>query len=74
MNSSTKQYINALAQQVINVYDITIPINDLENVVQSMGGEIEERAEFDDLCDGTIMKSNSDGFRIVIKRKQYPQQ
>ena len=31
MNSSTKQYINELAQQVINVYDITIPINDLEN-------------------------------------------
>ena len=27
MNSSTKQYINELAQQVINVYDITIPIN-----------------------------------------------
>ena len=46
MNSSTKQYINELAQQVINVYDITIPINDLENVVRSMGGEIEERAEF----------------------------
>ena len=74
MNSSTKQYINELAQQVINVYDITIPINDLENVVRSMGGEIEERAEFDDLCDGTIMKSNSDGFRIVIQRNQYPQQ
>ena len=73
MNSSTKQYINELAQQVINVYDITIPINDLENVVRSMGGEIEERAEFDDFCDGTIMKSNSDGFRIVIPRTQYPQ-
>lgn len=73
MNSSTKQYINELAQQVINVYDITIPINDLENVVRSMGGEIEERAEFDDFCDGTIMKSNSDGFRIVIPRNQYPQ-
>lgn len=73
MNSSTKQYISELAQQVINGYGITIPIDDIESVVRSMGGEIEEKDNFDDFCDGTIRKSSSDGFRIVIPKSQYPQ-
>lgn len=73
MDISTKNYINELAQRVIEVYDISIPIKNLEDVVRSMGGQIEERTDFDDFCEGTISKQGTSGFRIVIPKTQYPQ-
>ena len=73
MDISTKNYINELAQRVIQVYDISIPIKNLEDVVRSMGGQIEEKIDFDDFCAGTISKEGTNGFRIVIPKTQYPQ-
>ena len=58
MDSSTRIFIDNLAEAVIDAYGITIPIDNIEDVVKKIGGEIVEKADLDDLYDGTI--------RIVI--------
>ena len=70
MDFATRDYINDLAQQVIRDYNIAIPISDIDRVVSGMGGRIEEKKNFDDLCDGTIIKDGGSSFRIVISPYQ----
>ncbi len=65
MDYATRNYIEELAQAVITAYNIPTPINDIEKVVQDMGGQIEVKRDFDDLCDGTIRKDR-DGFHIAV--------
>lgn len=73
MDAKTRRYINDLAERVLEVYDISIPITNIEEVVAKMGGTIVEEPEFDDLCDGTIKKDGSNGFRIAISPYQSKQ-
>jgi Zn-dependent peptidase ImmA (M78 family) len=73
MNMSTRNYINDLAQQVIETYNITIPITNIENIVRHMGGTIEEKHNFDALYEGTIIKEGNSSFRIVISPHQNQQ-
>lgn len=73
MDILTQNYINELAHKVISTYDITIPITDIEKIVQRMGGKIEEKFNFDDLCDGTICKVGTNSFHIAISPFQNPQ-
>lgn len=73
MDFSTRSYINNLAQQVIKVYDITIPITNIDDVVRTIGGTIVEKNNFDDLCDGTIIKDGTNSFRIAISPYQNDQ-
>lgn len=54
MDSSTRIFIDNLAEAVIDAYGITIPIDNIEDVVKKIGGEIVEKADLDDLYDGTI--------------------
>ena len=46
-----KKLIEAMAQEVIKVYDVQIPITDIDEVVRSMGGFVEE----DSAIDGFLM-------------------
>lgn len=73
MDFATRNYINDLAQQVIKAYNITIPITDIDKIVSRMGGSIEVKKNFDDLCDGTITKEGDGSFRIVISPHQTAQ-
>lgn len=73
MDLVTRNYINDLAQQVINAYSITIPITDIDEIVHRIGGTIEEKNNFDDLCDGTIIKDGHNSFRIAISPFQNAQ-
>ena len=73
MDLVTRNYINDLAQQVINAYSITIPITDIDEIVRRIGGTIEEKNNFDDLCDGTIIKDGDNSFRIAISPFQNAQ-
>ena len=57
MDSSTRIFIDNLAEAVIDAYGITIPIDNIEAVVKKIGGEIVEKADLDDLYDGTIRKA-----------------
>lgn len=65
MDFATRNYINDLAQQVIKAYHIAIPITDIDKIVSQMGGSIEVKKNFDDMCDGTIIKDGRSSFRIV---------
>jgi len=56
MDASTRKYINELTQRIIDAYDISTPISDIESIVHMFGGVIDERIDFDDSCDGTIQK------------------
>lgn len=66
--------INSLAKDIIDIYDIHIPIHDMNDVVTTLGGYIEE--ENKDICDSAIRKQN-DGFVIYmpssynVERKQF---
>lgn len=77
MEQSTREYINALAQRVIEVYEIEIPISskfeDIEAVVKKIGGCIDIKEKFDDLCDGTIIKKPDGSFQIAISKHRPPQ-
>lgn len=65
--------INNIAEDVIDTYDIHIPIYDINNVVIALGGYVDESAN---ICNSDIMKQN-DGFVIYIpssysaERKQF---
>lgn len=59
MNRITK-IINNIAEGIIDIYKIHIPINDINDVVTTLGGYIEENK---DICDSAIRKQND---RFVI--------
>lgn len=64
MHEETRKYINALAQRVIKAYHLQIPISDIENVVTTLGGTVEAKAN-DFFYDGTIQKRSNDSFAII---------
>ena len=55
-----KKLIEAMAQEVIKVYDVQIPITDIDEVVRSMGGFVEEDSAIDGFSDGKIRRSGLD--------------
>lgn len=62
MISKTTMIINSLTEDLIRIYNIHMPINDISNVASALGGYIEEIS--DDLCDG--IKKQNDGFVIYV--------
>ena len=66
MDFATQRYIDNLAEAIIKAYDITIPVHNIDAVVQRMGGTVEEQKGLDDLYDGTIRKTGYDSFSIAI--------
>ena len=40
MDASTRKYINELTQRIIDAYDISTPISDIESIVHMFGGVI----------------------------------
>lgn len=73
MDAETRKYIKLLAEWVISTYNISIPITNIRKVVEDIGGQVEERYNFDNLCDGTIKKEGEDSFKIVISKLQNKQ-
>lgn len=73
MSDKIQQLINDLSADIIDTYDIHIPIHDMNDVVTTLGGYIEENKN---ICDSAIRKQN-DGFVIYIpssynvERKQF---
>lgn len=73
MSDKIQQLINDLTADIIDIYDIHIPICNMNDVVTTLGGYIEENK---DICDSAIRKLN-DGFVIYIpssystERKQF---
>jgi Zn-dependent peptidase ImmA (M78 family) len=66
LNYEMKNLIDAMTQEVIKIYNIQIPITDIDEVVRSMGGVIREDSGIDSFSDGRIRKSGSDSFVIEV--------
>lgn len=66
LNSEIKALINAMAKEVIKIYEIEIPITDIDEVVRKMEGAVIEDPSIDGFSDGKIRKSGSDGFEIAV--------
>lgn len=64
-----KELINNLTQDIIKEYNIKIPITNIEEVVQSLGGEIETDYNLEYVVSGSIRKQN-DSFVISISPYQ----
>lgn len=62
MIGKTTMIINSLTEDLIRIYNIHVPINDISNVVSAFGGYIEEIP--DDLCSG--IKKQNDRFVIYV--------
>lgn len=73
MDNATRSYISDLAQQVILSYDIKVPVNNIEKLVRDMGGNLQEKFNFDDWCDGTIRKDGENSFQIIVSSLQNEQ-
>lgn len=73
MSDKIQQLINDLSADIIDIYDIHIPIHNINDVVTALGGYLNENA---DICNSDVMKQN-DGFIIYIpssysaERKQF---
>lgn len=73
MSDKIQRLINDLTADIIDIYDIHIPIHNINDVVTALGGYLNENA---DICNSDVMKQN-DGFIIYIpssysaERKQF---
>ena len=65
MNNELRMLINNLTQDIIDLYNIQIPIENINDVVTTLGGRVEETMDIDTMFDGSIRKQD-DGFIIYI--------
>ena len=63
MNNETKILINNLTQDIINLYNIQIPIKNINDVVTTLGGSVEESINIDNTPNNGIRKQDN-GFII----------
>ena len=62
MSDKIQRLINNITNDIIDIYDIHIPICNMNDVVTMLGGHIEENKN---ICDSAIRKQN-DGFVIYM--------
>lgn len=62
MNRDTIELIENLTQDIVNIYNLGMPIKDINNVVEILGGELIITSDID----SGLYKTNY-GFRIVAK-------
>lgn len=67
MNYETREMINSLTEDIIHQYNIKIPIDNMQAVVNNLGGTIVEDASIGlmGLGDGSVCKS-ANGFKIRL--------
>lgn len=66
MNISTRKMINSLAEDILEIYNISVPVENIFEVVKILGGTIQKENSF---LDGTVER-DGDGFRIIISSFQ----
>lgn len=65
MNMEQRILINNITQDIISNYGINIPINNIEEVVRQLGGNVEESLKMDFFADGSVRREG-DRFSIII--------
>ena len=67
MNNEMRTQINALAEDIIKLFDIPMPIEDMSAVVEVLGGKLQEDIAIGSFSDGKIEREENDGkFSIKI--------
>lgn len=62
MDNATKIIINSLAQDILTLFNIAIPIKNIDEIVTGLGGNIQTD---DNFIDGAILKEGS-SFKILV--------
>ena len=62
MDNSTRRMINSLAEDVLSAYNISLPIGNIDEIVEKLGGTIQKEAFF---SDGAVEKEGN-GFKIIV--------
>lgn len=65
MNAQMRELINSLTQDIINLYNIQVPIQNIDEVVEILGGQIESSFDIEHMSDGSIRKQDN-GFIIFV--------
>ena len=65
MNNELRMLINNLTQDIIDLYNIQIPIQNINDVVMALGGRIEESIDINNMSDGSIRKQDN-GFIVYV--------
>lgn len=65
LSNLLKCIINDMAQTIIDLYDIKIPITNIDEIVRKMGGTIIEDFSLG-LSDGEILKTGANSFEIHL--------
>lgn len=66
LSPDMKNLINNIAKEVLNIYNISVPICNIDEVVHKMGGIVIEDPELDSFSDGKIRKTGKNQFEIVV--------
>lgn len=66
INNNIAMFIDNLAEKIIDVYNIQIPIMNMKEVLKSIGGKIVYKNNYYELIDGNIIKTNDRKFDILL--------
>lgn len=72
MNNELRMLINNLTQDIIDLYNIQVPIQNINDVVIALGGRVEESIDIDNMSDGSIRKQDN-GFIVYVSPFQSPE-
>lgn len=70
LSPEMKNLINNIAKEVLSIYNISVPINNIDEVVRQMGGTVIEDPSLDGFSDGKICKTGENQFEIVVSPYQ----
>ena len=63
---NTKDLINHLTEDIIKLYDIKIPITDIDAVVEKLGGKVVNTSELQHKMENCYIKKHKDAFVILV--------
>ena len=66
MRLSEKRIIESLAEDVLSTYNISVPIQDMEDIVKILGGTIQRKMT----DSGSAVVKNESGFQIIVSPVQ----
>lgn len=64
--SEIRNLINCISTEIRDIYQIQIPITNIDRVVENMGGGVFEDASIDRFSSGTARKTGDDSFEILV--------
>ena len=63
---NTKDLINHLTEDIIKLYDIKIPLTDIDAVVEKLGGKVVNTPELQHKMENCYVKKHKDAFVILM--------